>query len=243
MLLEVELPDRPDDAGNLVGQVLIDALDLGFDDLALALEVRVVDVEVEAAPLEGLGEFAGGVRGEEHQRHLGGDDRPQFGDRHLVLGEDLEQQGLGLYLEPVDLVHQQHDGILGPDGLEQGAGEEELLGEEVVLDLGPVAFLLGLDAQELLLVVPLVEGLGLVEALVALEADQAGAGDFGDALGKFGLAGTGRALDDDRLAEAVGQVDDAGDPLVGQVLGLGQHGADGRDVFETVGHGGDRTDR
>ena len=34
---------------------------------------------------------------------------------------------------------------------------------------------LGLDAEELLAVVPLVQGLGLVEALVALEADEAGA--------------------------------------------------------------------
>ena len=61
---------------------------------------------------------------------------------------------------------------------------------------------LGLDAQELLLVVPLVERLGLVEALVALQADQAGAGHLGHRLGQLGLAGAGRALDQDRLAAA-----------------------------------------
>ena len=83
----------------------------------------------------------------------------------------------------------------------------------------PVAAL-GLDAQELLLVVPLVERLGLVEALVALEADEAGAGHLGDRLGQLGLAGAGRALDEDRLLQPVGEVDDAGDALVGQVVDL-----------------------
>ena len=46
-------------------------------------------------------------------------------------------------------------------------------------------FAVGLDAQQLLLVVPLVEGLRLVEALVALQADQPRAGDLGDALGEL----------------------------------------------------------
>ena len=64
---------------------------------------------------------------------------------------------------------------------------------------GAVVVALGLDAQELLLVVPLVQRLGLVEPLVALEADQAGAGDLGDRLGQLRLAGAGRTLDEDRL--------------------------------------------
>ena len=41
---------------------------------------------------------------------------------------------------------------------------------------------LGLDAQQLLLVVPLVESLGLIEALVALKADQPGTGHLGHTL-------------------------------------------------------------
>ena len=136
-LLELELADRAHDAGHLVGQGLGDVRDLGEHDLLLALHVGVVDVEVEAAPLERLGQLTGVVRGEEHQRDLLGLDRAQLGDRHLVVGEDLEQQGLGLDLDPVDLVDQQHDGIVGPDGLEQRAGEQELVGEDVVLDLAP----------------------------------------------------------------------------------------------------------
>ena len=83
---------------------------------------------------------------------------------------------------------------------------------------------LGLDAQQLLLVVPLVERLGLVEALVALQADQAAAGDAGHRLGQLGLARAGRALDQHRLGQPVGQVDDPGDAVVGQVADLGQPG-------------------
>jgi hypothetical protein len=191
-LLQVEHADRADDAAHLVGEVLGDAGDLGEDDLLLALHRRVVDVEVEAAPLERLGELTGVVRREEHERDLLGLDRAELGDRDLVVGEDLEQQRLGLDLDAVDLVDQQHHGVGGGDRLEQRAGEQELVGEDVVVDLAPrVAVAIGLDAQELLLVVPLVEGFALVEALVALEADQAGAGHLGDRLRELGLAGAG----------------------------------------------------
>src|SRR6202034_2917585 len=47
-------------------QLLADARHLGPHDLALALEVGVVDVQVQAAALERVGEFAGVVGGEEH---------------------------------------------------------------------------------------------------------------------------------------------------------------------------------
>ena len=62
-----------------------------------------------------------------------GRDRAELGDRHLVVGEDLEQQRLGLDLDAVDLVDQQHDRLGGADRLEQRAGQQELLGEDVVV--------------------------------------------------------------------------------------------------------------
>ena len=88
----------------------------------------------------------------------------------------------------------------------------------------------GLDAQQLLLVVPLVEGLRLVETLVALETDEAAPGELGHRLRQLGLAGTGRALHEHRLLQAVGEVDDAGDALVGEVV----------DRAQPVAHRGDR---
>ena len=204
--------------------------DLGEHDLLLPLHRRVVDVEVEAAPLEGLGQLTGVVRREEHERDLLGLDRAQLGDRHLVVGQDLEQQRLGLDLDAVDLVDQQHHGVGGADRLEQRPREQELVGEDVVVDLVPrVGVAVGLDAQQLLLVVPLVERLALVETLVALQADQPGAGQLGDRLGELGLAGAGRALDEHRLAEPIGEEGDAGDAIVGEVVRrrAGRHGPAG----------------
>ncbi len=177
-------------------------------------------MEVQAAPLECLGQLTGVVRREEHERDLLGLDRAELGDRHLVVGEDLEQQRLGLDLDAVDLVDQEHHRIGGGDRLEQRAGQQELVGEDVVVDLGPVAPVaaFGLDAQQLLLVVPLVQRFGLVETLVALQTDQARPGHLGDRLRELRLAGTGRALDEDRLAEPVGEERHAGDAVVGEIL-------------------------
>ena len=70
--------------------------------------------------------------------------------------------------------------------------------------------------QQLLLVVPFVEGLGLVEALVALEPDQVASGDLGQRLGQLGLPDPGWPLDQDRLVEAVGEKDDLRYAVVGQ---------------------------
>ena len=79
-----------------------------------------------------------------------------------------------------------------------------------------------LDAQQLLLVVPLVQRARLVEALVALQADERRAGRLGDRLGQLGLADAGRALDEQRLAEPVGEEDGRRDGVVGEVAGGGQ---------------------
>ena len=124
--------------GDLIGEAVADPGHLRQHDLLLPLELRVVDVEVQAAPLQRLGQLAGVVRREEHERDLRGRDRAEFGDRHLVVGEDLEQQRLGLDLHTVDLVDEEHDRVGGGDRLEQRTGQEELVGEDVVLDLGPV---------------------------------------------------------------------------------------------------------
>src|ERR687897_1045981 len=240
-LLQLELADRADDARHLVGQVVGDARHLGQHDLALAVEVGVVDVQEQAAPLEGLGQLTGVVGCEEHQGDLVGLDCAQLRDRYLVVGQDLEKQRLGLDLDPVDLVDEQHHRLVGADGLEQWAGEQELVGEDVVLELLPGAALvaLGLDAEQLLLVVPLVQRLGLVQPFVALQPDETGAGDLGHRLGELRLAGACWALDEHRLTEAVGKVDDAGDALVGQVVDLAQrlaHGGDGLEAVSRIAH-------
>ena len=112
----------------------------------------------------------------------------------------------------------------------------EKMSSSIVGPVVPSRLALGLDAQQLLLVVPLVERLGLVEALVALQADQPGAGHLGHRLGQLGLARARRALDEDRLLQPVGEVHDAGDALVGQVVDLPQRLADRGDGLEAVRH-------
>ena len=90
----------------------------------------------------------------------------------------------------------------------------------------------GLDPQDLLGVVPLVEGAGLVDALVALQPHQTRAGGLRDRPGQLGLADPGGALHQQRLAQPVGEEDRGGRCGIGQVAGLGQPPRDIVDVSE-----------
>src|ERR1700722_10895778 len=101
-LAQFQRAQRAHDARHLVGQLLADAGHLGPHDLALAFEVRVVDVQVETAALECLGQLTRVVGGEEHHRELGGPHGAELGDRHLVLRKDLEQECLRFELDAVD---------------------------------------------------------------------------------------------------------------------------------------------
>ena len=118
-----------------------------------------------------------------------------------------------------------------------GRVEQELLAEDVVLDVLPAGLAAGLDPQQLLAVVPLVQRLRLVEALVALQAHQLAAGGARERLRQLGLADPRRALDQDRLAEPLGEEGDQRRGLVGEVADLRQRLLHLRDG--AIGHGGD----
>ena len=165
------------------------------DDLDLALELGVVEPEVEAAALQRLGQLARVVRGEDDDRHRRRRDLAELGDRDLEVGEQLEQHRLELLVGLVDLVDQQDDGLGAGDRLHQRSLEQELLAEDVAVDILPAVLAAGLDPEQLLAVVPLVERLRLVEPLVALQADQVAACGARERLGQLGLADAGRALD------------------------------------------------
>src|SRR5262249_15099661 len=134
-------------------------------------------------------------------------------------GENLEKKGLELLVRAVDLVDEEHDGPGCRDRLEQRARQEEIPREESV-GLVPEnrdrrlevrccrEDLTGLVAQELsgeqlLAVRPLVQRLRLVEAFVALEADQRGRVESRPELGDLRLADAGRPFEQKRLAEAL----------------------------------------
>src|SRR4051812_37942699 len=217
-LLEVELAHHRHDLDELARDRAVEVGRVQLDDLQLVLELGVVEPEVEAAALQRLGQLARVVRRQQHDRARAGFEQAELGDRDLEVAEELEQHRLELLVGLVDLVDEQDDRVLGGDRAHQRALEEELLAEDVVLHLLPAGTLgLGLDAQQLLAVVPFVERLGLVEALVALQAHEAAVEVLRQRTGELRLADAGRALDEDRLAELGGQVGDERGRLAGEV--------------------------
>ena len=179
---------------------------------------RVVEPQVQAAALERLGQLARVVGGQQHDRVRPRLDPAELGDRDLEVGQQLEQHRLELLVGLVDLVDQQHDRLGRGDRGHQRPREQELLAEDVVLHRVPAGALgLGLDAQQLLAVVPLVQRLGLVEPLVALQAHELAVEVPRQRLGQLGLADARGPLDQHRLAEPGGQERDQRRGLARQV--------------------------
>ena len=88
------------------------------------------------------------------------------------------------------------------------------------------AALARLDGEELALVVPLVERGVLVEALVALEADQLGLVDRGERLRHLGLADARLAFEQQRALEELHQPQRGREIAVGDVADLAEPGGD-----------------
>ena len=98
----------------------------------------------------------------------------------------------------------------------------KLLGEEDVAELVQPGHRLGetpgtlqhlvqcffqdLRVEKLLAVLPLVDGLGFIEALVALQANERQPQHGGGGLREFGLADAGRPFDQYGLAQVVGEI-------------------------------------
>src|SRR4051812_22249006 len=99
MLLQLQRAQRADDARDLVGEMLADARHPREHDLLLTVELGIVDVQEQAAPLERLAQLARVVRREEHERDLCRCHGAELGDRNLVVGEDLQQERLCLHLD------------------------------------------------------------------------------------------------------------------------------------------------
>ena len=131
----------------------------------------MADPVKQRAPLQCIVELACPVGRQDDGRLAARADRAELGDRDLEVGEHLEQERFELLVGPVDLVDQQHHRLVAVDRLEQRPPDEELGAEELVL--GDGAFLRGTDVEQLARVVPLVDGMRDIEALVALETNQA----------------------------------------------------------------------
>ena len=86
-------------------------------------------------------------------------------------------------------------------------------------------------------IVPLVERGVLVEALVALQADQLGVVHGGERLGHLGLADAGLAFEQQRPLEELHQPQRGRDVAVGDVAGGGEAVGDGFAVAGSAGDG------
>ena len=185
-----------DGGGDLAGEALADLGGPQPDDGHLAVEVGVLDPVVQAAPLEGVVDVAGAVAGQHDERGLLGPVQPELGDRDLPVREHLEQVGLELVVGAVDLVDEQHRrrALARLDRPQQRPLDEEALLVQLGLEgVGRppgrlAAGLGGPQVEELAAVVPVVDGLGGVDALVALQADQLAARPRRQHLGHLGLA-------------------------------------------------------
>ena len=219
------------------------------DDLHLAVALGVVDPVVEAAALERVMKLARAVgRQDDDRRRLGGHGA-DLGDRDGAVGEHLQQEGLELLVGPVELVHEQHRTRARAHGRQQRPLDEEL---------GPVqlgrlavgverALLQRPGVEQLARVVPLVERLAGVDALVALQADQPGLQDPRQRARDLGLADPRLALEQQRPAQPEGEEDGHREAAVGDValaregllklLDVGEIHGDSRSSGRGAGHG------
>ena len=205
-------------------EIRVDAGLAGEKNRRLAIDVGKIEIMVEAAAAQRVGEFAGGVRGQDHARDRERADDAEFGNRDLEVRQQLEQERLEFLVGAVDLVDQQHRRRLAPDGAEQRPLEQIVLGEDPGLDLGHARArsLARLDRQELALIVPFVERGADVEPFVALHADKLRAVHRGERLGDFGLADPRLALDQQRTLKRIHHPERGREIAVGDIADLGQ---------------------
>ena len=193
---------------------------------------------VEAAALDRVVQIARAVGGQDDDRRVRGADRAELGDRHRRLAEQLEQERLEVVVGAVDLVDQQHRraraGVLERA---QQRPPDQVVGAEQVLLAELVAGRLGEpDGQQLARVVPLVERLGGVDALVALEADQRRVEHHRQRARRLGLADARLALEQQRLRETQRQEHRRRQPLVDEVVDGGQPLRQRLDVGDELVH-------
>src|SRR5215204_4117095 len=109
--------------------------------------------------------------------------------------------------------------------LQQRTAGKELAIVEVALDAFPIfaaESFGGPNVEELACVVPLVDGLVDVYALVALQADERCLEDAGENFGDFGLTDPCLAFEEQRPSELEGEEDRCGQPFVRQIIVLAQ---------------------
>ena len=129
--------------------------------------VRIGDPVVDAAAAQRLGKLARAVGGEHHERLARRTNCAALGNRDLEIRKEFKQQRLELVIGAVDFVHKQHPAFRILQNLQQWTRDQETVVVDVDLALAGLA-----DGEKLALIVPLVERMRGVDALVALQPHQ-----------------------------------------------------------------------
>src|SRR5690242_1953683 len=234
-LVEVHSAQALDERGNLAGKTVGGLRGAGSHDLDLLVQVGVVDPVVQAAPLQCVVHLTRAVRRDDHERHLPRLYRPYLWDRDLKVGQKLEQESLELLVRAVDLVDQQdrRSLVVVVDRVEQRPAQKKLGAEDLAFGSAPVLLLADqADVEELARVVPLVNRVREVDALITLETDEARAQHIGHDLGGFGLAHACLAFDEERLLQLEGQKYRRGERAIADVAAVAQA------AFDVLDRGG-----
>ena len=199
------LADEAHHIGDLQCQIGVDTGQARQDDPRFAVDIRIVDIMVEAATTQRVAELACSVRCQDDPGDGGRGDRPQFGNRNLEVRQQFEQKRLEFLVGPVHLVYKQNGRLLLPYRGKQWPFQQIGLAEDMLLDRGSVGAFARLDSQQLTLIVPFIQRRALVEPLVALQADQLGVVGKCQGPCHLRLANAGLAFQQQRALEAFHQ--------------------------------------
>ena len=120
------------------------------------------------------------------------------------------------------------------EGAQQRPADQVVAPEQILLAQLRALRLGEADAEQLARIVPLVQRLGGVDPVVALQADQRGVEHGGQRLARLGLADAGLALEQQRLGQPQAEEHRGGERLVDQVVDRAQAHAERLDVGHQV---------
>ncbi len=222
-LEQVHFAQLLDERDDLATELFVRLRRLDPEDFQLALDVGIIDPVIEAAPLERVVNFARAVRGDDDDWRLVSLLGADFRNGDLEVGQHFEKIGLERLVGTVELVDQQYWRSFERrfESLQQRSLDQETVGEDIAAELVAVLDALGLghtNLDHLRRVVPLVDGRGDVETLIALQAQQLAAERIGEHLGDFGLADAGLAFEEQRPSELQRQMHGGCQTAVGDIV-------------------------
>ena len=121
---------------HLLHQLLPYPGNLKLDNLHLSLGIGEIQIEMEAAALQGIGHLPAVIAGQNNKRNVLGGQRTDFRNTDLEIAQHLQEKGFELRVRFIHLVDQENDRIGSEDGTEQRAGQQEAVREKYVVPLG-----------------------------------------------------------------------------------------------------------